>query len=82
MPLARELLIRGTKVIFCANRDPSINDITLTELEDVVRRCCDECTIIKQAYSLEKLLIFCSGQSSVCLDLRCISPGKIGVYFF
>lgn len=75
LPFARELLIRGTKVIFCANKEPSINDITVTELKDVIRRCSEECTVIKKAFNLEQLLVIDSGQPSVCLDLRCISPG-------
>lgn len=75
LPFARELLIRGTKVIFCANKEPSINDITVTELEDVIRRSAEQCTVIKKAFNLEQLLIFGSGQHSVCLDLRSISPG-------
>lgn len=76
MPFARELLIRGTKVIFCANQEPSINDITLTELKTVLKRCCQDCTIIQKAYNLEQLLVFCSGQTSVCLDLRNITTGN------
>lgn len=76
LPFARELLIRGTKVIFCANDEPSINDITLIELKDVIQRCCEECMVIKKAYNLEQLLVLSSGQSSVCLDLRCISSGN------
>lgn len=76
MPFARQLLIRGTKIILCANRDPSINDITFTEVQDVIRRCCEECTVIKKAYNLDQLLVCQSGQPSVCLDLRCISSGK------
>lgn len=80
MPFARQLLIRGTKIIFCANKDPSINDITFTELNDVIQRCCDECTVIKKAYNLDQLLICHSGQPSVCLDLRSISSGKQCIY--
>lgn len=77
MPFARQLLIRGTKVIFCANQEPSINDITVNELEAVVKRCCQHCTIIQKAYNLEQLLVFCSGQTSVCLDLRNITSGAL-----
>lgn len=76
IPFARELLNRGTKVIFCANKEPSLNDITIHELDNVLRKCCDKCSIIKQAYDTKQLLIYGNGQNSPCLDLRRISPGK------
>lgn len=76
IPFARELLLRGTKVIFCANKEPSLNDITIHELDNVLRKCCDKCSIIKKAYDTKQLLIYGNGQSSACLDLRRISPGN------
>jgi type II pantothenate kinase len=37
LPLARELLQRGTAVVLAANRVPSINDITAAELEPLLQ---------------------------------------------
>src|SRR5579875_132506 len=38
LPLARELVGRGTSVVLAANSVPSINDITQPELQDVLRQ--------------------------------------------
>jgi hypothetical protein len=37
LPLARELLQRGTVVVLAANRQPSINDITAAELQPLLQ---------------------------------------------
>lgn len=73
IPFARELLRRGTKVILSANDRPSLNDITTTELHDIIERCCDKCPLIKNAYDKKQLEIFSNGQSGPCLDMRFIS---------
>lgn len=78
LPFARELLSRGTKVIVCANKEPSLNDITIYELDAVLRKCCD--SIIKHAYDTKQLLIYANGQNSCCLDLRRISPGEQTIF--
>lgn len=75
IPFARELLKRGTKVLFCANKEPSLNDITVHEMESVLRQCCDKCNLIRDACDKRLLQIFDNGQSGVCLDMRRISPG-------
>lgn len=76
LPFARELLRRGTKVILCANSDPALNDITFKELLDVISKCCNECDIIKEAYTSGHLLIHANGQSGPCLDFRQIPEGS------
>lgn len=76
LPFSRELLNRGTKIIFCANKEPTLNDITVQEMDTVLRQCCDKCNIIKKAYETRQILILPNGQNSACLDLRHISPGK------
>lgn len=77
MPFARELLLRDTKVILCANSEPALNDITYNELKDVIQHCCSICEIIKKAYDTEKLLIYGNGQSGPCLDFRNMSSGNV-----
>lgn len=76
MPFARELLSRGTKVILCANVEPSLNDVTLSELQQVVAECCHQCDLIKEATETKRLLICGNGQIGPCLDMRRISSGK------
>ena len=77
MPFARELLIRGSKVLLCANTEPSLNDITVPELNDVIKKCSQECAIIAEAVDQERLLVYGNGQNGPCLDMRKLSPGKI-----
>lgn len=70
LPFARELLNRNTKVILCANTEPSLNDITYIELIDVIEKCCNECSVINRAYKIDKqLLVYPNGQSGPCLNL-------------
>lgn len=45
-------------------------------MDNVLRICCDKCSIIKKAYDTKQLLVYANGQSSPCLDLRRISPGN------
>lgn len=76
IPFARELLIRKTKVLLCANSEPALNDITVNELNDVLRKCCSKCDIIQRALNDSNLLVYGNGQKGPCLDIRRISPGN------
>lgn len=77
LPFARELLNRKTKVILCANSEPSLNDITFDELKIVIQKCCDECKILENSFKTKELQIFPNGQTGPCLDFRNLNPGKI-----
>lgn len=70
IPFARELLKRGTKVLLCANSEPSLNDVTSTELIEILNRCSSLCNICKQAIIEKQLLVYDNGQSGPCLDMR------------
>ncbi|XP_055677696.1 4'-phosphopantetheine phosphatase [Lutzomyia longipalpis] len=74
LPFARELLRRKTKVILCANSEPALADITYNELKEVMSSCCDECSILREAYATERLLILPNGQSGPCLNLKSLPP--------
>lgn len=76
VPFARELIRRGTNVIFCANKEPSLNDITSDELCKVLEECSHTCNIIKKAYESNQIRIYANGQKSPCLDLTNISSGN------
>lgn len=73
LPLVRELLIRKTKVLLCANTEPALNDITYEELTEVVKECCSECETINQAYNSGRLTVVGNDQNGPCLDFRNIS---------
>lgn len=77
VPLVRELLKRKTKVLLCATINPAINDITYSELTKAIADCCEECDILRDAYSKEhRLLLFGNDQIGPCLDFRVLSKGK------
>lgn len=57
-------------MILCANSRPALNDVTYKELNIVVKRVCQICTVIKKAYEEGRLSVMESGQASPCLDLR------------
>ncbi|XP_052864917.1 4'-phosphopantetheine phosphatase [Anopheles cruzii] len=74
VPLVRELLKRNTKVLLCATINPAINDITYSELVNVIVVCCGECEILRKAYYDEhRLELLGNDQIGPCLDFRMLS---------
>lgn len=73
LPLARELLQRGTAVVLAANSRPSINDITADELRGVVARAAAEDRVIGRAVDEEALKVVPSGNDLPVIDLRRVS---------
>lgn len=77
LPLARAMLKRGTKVVLCANDVPSINDITIIELEDLVfptlLRMNDKDNVFKNAIESKQFACIGSGSDLPVIDLRKIS---------
>jgi len=71
LPLAREMVRRGTQVILAANETPSINDITAQELEQVLELCTDQ--TLRTAYQDGALSVISSGSSLPVIDLRTVS---------
>ncbi|EDW03893.1 4'-phosphopantetheine phosphatase [Drosophila grimshawi] len=71
LPFVRELLRRGTKVLLCANSEPSLNDVTSVELSLLLDECACECSILAHAWlHSQRLLVYANGQSGPCLDMR------------
>lgn len=70
LPFARELLKRGTKVILCANTEPSLNDVTSSELTKILDNCECHCEVMKQARLDKTLVVYGNGQRGPCLDMR------------
>ncbi|KAJ1418262.1 hypothetical protein SESBI_16008 [Sesbania bispinosa] len=57
LPLARELLRRGTEVVLVANSLPALNDVTAKELPDIVAEAAKYCDILRQAAEAGGLLV-------------------------
>ncbi|XP_004531491.1 pantothenate kinase 4 [Ceratitis capitata] len=70
LPFVRALLQRGTKVLLCANSEPSLNDVTNRELTDLLIKACTHCSVLAKARQEETLLLYANGQSGPCLDMR------------
>lgn len=85
IPLARELLLRGTDVVIVANSLPAINDITVPELQGVLQEVSRVDATIRDALqqaqqqapqtplSAPRLTVASSGSGSPCLDFRRVS---------
>lgn len=70
LPFVRELLRRGTKVLLCANSEPSLNDVTSAELSSLLDDCACQCSILDTAWRNRSLLVYANGQRGPCLDMR------------
>lgn len=68
LPFIRELLKNNTKIILCANSEPSLNDVTYKELIVVIEEASKICSVIRQAVVSENLILKESGQKGCCLN--------------
>ncbi|XP_029037853.1 4'-phosphopantetheine phosphatase [Osmia bicornis bicornis] len=73
LPFARDLLLRGTKVILCANSMPALNDVTYPELVVTLRDAAKLCKVIRQALKENRLIAMETAQAGPCLDLSRLS---------
>ncbi|XP_039057554.1 pantothenate kinase 2-like [Hibiscus syriacus] len=56
LPLARELLQRGTEAVLVSNSLPALNDVTAMELPDIVAEAAKHCDILRRAAEAGGLL--------------------------
>ena len=70
LPLARELLQRGTAVVLAANSQPSINDITAPELAEAVQEAAGADPVIRRSLMEGMLTVVPSGNDLPVIDLR------------
>ncbi|XP_077221532.1 pantothenate kinase 2-like isoform X2 [Tasmannia lanceolata] len=82
LPLARELLRRGTEVVLVANSLPALNDVTAMELPEIVAGAAKHCDIIRKAAEAGGLLVDAminiqdgSKQKSVSVPLMVVENG-------
>ncbi|KAJ3694314.1 hypothetical protein LUZ60_009794 [Juncus effusus] len=57
IPLARELLRRGTEVVLVANSLPALNDVTANELPEIVAEAAKHCDTLRKAAEAGGLLL-------------------------
>ncbi|MFG0273540.1 MAG: ARMT1-like domain-containing protein [Phycisphaerales bacterium] len=69
LPLARELLRAGAAVVLAANERPSLNDITATELDDLL----DRAGVFEDARRAGRLRVVSSGSAAPLIDLSKVS---------
>ncbi len=74
IPFARHLLQRGSRVILTANPKPSLNDITLDELEQLMERITAFDPVLADAWRQNRLLLISSGNDAPLIDLKRIAP--------
>jgi len=74
LPLARELLKRGTAVILTANTQASLNDVTHAELVELVEAVSGFDEVIRSAHAQGRLTLVPSGNHCPLIDLSRVSP--------
>ncbi|CAG9853873.1 unnamed protein product [Phyllotreta striolata] len=74
LPMVREFLSQGTKVILTANTYPALNDVTFQELSTYCHKAAEHCSILKEGLKSKHLSFVENGQKGPCLDLANLSP--------
>ena len=74
IPLARQLLRRGTQVLLTANTSPSLNDVTHDELAVLIDRIARQDATIRDALADGRLELVPSGNNVPLIDLAKVSP--------
>jgi uncharacterized protein with ATP-grasp and redox domains len=69
LPLAQEMLRSGTQVILAANEAPSLNDVTIDELRDLVAHAAE----YDPVFCSQQLQLISSGNAAPLIDLANIS---------
>ncbi|CAA7022017.1 unnamed protein product [Microthlaspi erraticum] len=72
LPFAREMLRRGMQVVLAANELPSINDVTYTELREILSQLKDENGQLL-GVDTSKLVVANSGNDLAVIDLSRVS---------
>jgi len=79
LPLVREFLTRGTKVILCTNSNPAVNDMTYGEMVSLLREASKEHLWLGSSLQDHSLKLAATGQGSPCLDLSRVSQDLINL---
>ena len=73
LPFARELLRTGCTVVLSANEEPSINDITAAELDELLNDIARLDDVLCKGIISQRLMVVSSGNALPVIDLRTIS---------
>jgi type II pantothenate kinase len=73
IPFARDLLIGGTRVLLAANDTPTLNDITVAQLHELIEAIALFDDIIKNARADGRLEIVGTGNGYPLIDLTTVS---------
>ena len=73
LPLLRELAIGGTRVVLAANEVPSLNDITATELHQLLPRLCEADRLLDHICREGMLVCVSTGTDLPVLDFSAVS---------
>ena len=74
IPLARDLIRRGTTVVLSANTEPSLNDVTHDELVGLIERVAGFDSTTQNALKTSQLRLIESGNWAPLMDLTKVSP--------
>lgn len=74
LPLAREMLKRGTRVILAANSTPALNDVTLDELNPLLAEAAALDEMLAAALRDGRLETVASGCGTPLIDLSRVAP--------
>ncbi len=74
IPFVRWLLMRGTAVVVTANTWPSLNDVTIDELGELMDRVAAIDQPIHEAMRTNRLTLIASGNGAPLIDLSRVSP--------
>lgn len=74
IPLARYLLQQGTAVVLSANTEPSLNDVTQSELVGLADRIAGFDPVTQNALQTKQLRLVESGNWAPLMDLTKVSP--------
>ena len=77
VPLARELVKRGTRVLLAANTWPSLNDVTADELDDLLGRIAAFDTPVREALADDRLRVLADGNGAPLIDLTKLDPAFV-----
>ena len=73
LPFARELIKGGVRVVLGANELPSLNDITVAEVREVVAALSAEDAVLSDALASGMLSLFSTGTDVPVIDLATVS---------
>jgi uncharacterized protein with ATP-grasp and redox domains len=73
MPLARQLALWGSRVVIAANDQPSLNDVTVPEVQRVLRDLSERDTSLRRLLKGDRIAAVGTGNGAPLIDLARVS---------